>query len=328
MSRVVKAMVTLGLLAGALSPFATAAGRNPASVLIFPEYLSSVGSGTILSVTNTKDDPSFNPNTNLNGVVDVHFIYVDGEYWTEFNRYERLTPMDTFTVRANVHNPNSEEGFLYCIAESPSTREPVSHNWLIGDEIVADGSGNWLFGIDAIGFKCLAAAGDAGDANGNGLVDLDGIEYEAVADQMMISSFQAQAGMLTSSLILVSLVPSSDYETRLDLSVYNNNEVEFSAAYRMRCWAWVDLTEIDSVFLDTFLKTTSFDSRVNGLTYTSGWARIDGDRAIDVTGNEPAISDPPFVGVFVQSLDGFAVGHLLHESKAENETPGQLDALL
>ncbi|MEQ8766910.1 MAG: hypothetical protein RL885_23555, partial [Planctomycetota bacterium] len=40
------------------------------------------------SITNTKDHPSFNSNTHLNGVVEVHFIYIDGDYWTEFGLKE------------------------------------------------------------------------------------------------------------------------------------------------------------------------------------------------------------------------------------------------
>ncbi len=328
--RFLKTILASAALLVAFGPIAEAAGRNPGSLLIYPSYDSDPGSGTVISITNTKDDPSFNQNTNLNGVVDVHFIYIDGEYWTEFNRFERLTPNDTFTVLAGVHNPNSETGFLYCVALNPTTQAPMSHNWLIGDEIVADGGGNWLYGFEAIAFKAITGEGADTDLDQDGMLDLDGSEYEQVADEMMISSFIAQdtANGVTSTLILVALVPSSDYESRLDFKVYNNNEYEFSATYKLRCWAFVELGDIDAVFEDSFLSATWVDTRANGLSVgTTGWARINGDRAIDIVGNEPMIDDPAFVGAFAQSLDGYAVGHLLHESDALNATDGVLDSL-
>ncbi len=330
MSKFLKSALAVAALMVAFGPSVQASGRTPGSVLIYPVYESSPGSGTVISITNTKNDPSYNQNTNLNGVVDVHFIYIDAEYWTEFNRFERLTPNDTFTVLADTHNPNSEDGFLYCIALDPNTNAPVSHNWLIGDEIVADGSGNWLFGLEALAFKSLEADGDPGDADGNDLIDLDGVEYEAVADEMHISSFigQDSAGGVTSTLYLVALVGSSDFETRLDLTIYNNNEQAFSATHAFRCWDAVELSDIDSLFDDSFLVTTIYDSATGGLLIgTTGWARLDGDRAVDVVGNEPQVIDPPFVGALAQSLDGFASGHLLHESDAANAIGGVLDSL-
>ncbi len=325
--RLIKALLAVTAVAFAFGPVAQAEGRNPGSVLIYPIYDSQPGSGTVISITNVKNDPTFNANQNLNGVVDVHFIYIDGEYWTEFNRFERLTPNDTFTCLSNVHNPNSEVGFLYAIALDPSTQQPVSHNHLIGDEIVADGSGNWLYGFDAIAFKCLAAEGDAGDANGNELIDLDGVEYEAVADEMLISSFIAD-DVVTPMLVLVSLIPDDNFETRLDFAIYNNNEFEFSAEHAFRCFDVVDLIDIDESFGDSFLGDTNVDTTPNGLALgTTGWARIDGDEAVDVVGNEAKRMDPPFVGAFAQSLSGYSAGHLLHETDAKNALAGQLDTL-
>ncbi|MEQ8768634.1 MAG: hypothetical protein RL885_32305 [Planctomycetota bacterium] len=320
--------VALAGIAGALclTPVAAAEGRTPGSLLIYPVYDSYPSSGTLISITNTKDDPSFNPNTNLNGVVDVHFIYIDGIDWSEFNRYERLTPNDNFTVVATVHNPNSETGFLYCIALDPTTRKPVAHNWLIGDEIIADGSGNWLYGFDAIAFKSLAAEGQPADLDLDDMLELDGTEYEAIPDTLAISSFLG-VGPTDADLVLLSLVGDSDYLTRVDFEVFNDNEVEFSATYEFRCWYIAALTDIDQVFTDSFLSTTNIDPRSNGLGQTTGWVRIDGDRAVDVVANAPRIDDPPFLAAFRQSLSGISTGHLIHESDADNDVPGLLSSL-
>ncbi|MEQ8768635.1 MAG: hypothetical protein RL885_32310 [Planctomycetota bacterium] len=327
MTRLFKISLVAAALLVACAPFASASGHKPGSVLIYPVYDSDPGSGTLISITNTKDDPSFNQNTNLNGVVDVHFVYIDGDYWSEFNRYERLTPNDTFSTLASAHNPNSEKGFLYCIAIDPNTHEPMSFNHLIGDEIVADGSGNWLVGFDAIAFKSLAAEGQPGDIDGDERIDLDGVEYEAIADEMYISSFVGDTGNIVPSLVLVSLVPSSDFRTRIDFEVFNDNEQQFSATYNFRCWAWVELKDIDSIFTSSALLGTNVDPRANGLSPATGWARLDGDDAVDVVGNEPKLDDPPFVGAVLKAYDYFSAGHLLHESDDANGLGGVLDTL-
>ncbi len=327
MTRLIKACLLASALLVTVAPLASADGRLGGSVLIYPVYDSDSGSGTVLSITNTKNDPSYNPNTNLNGVVDVHFIYIDGDYWTEFNRYERLTPNDTFTSLASVHNPNSEVGFLYCIALSPITLAPMSHNYLIGDEIVADGGGNWLVGFDALAYRSLEAEGQPGDTDGDDLIDLDGVEYEAIPDELFISSFIGDTGSIVPSLILIALLPSSDFRTGVDFTVYNDNEVSFSATYDFRCWAWVDLADIDSVFTDAFLAGTPVDPRPNGLLPATGWARLDADDAVDVVGNEPKINEPPIVGAMMNAAGSFSAGHLLHESDDANSLGGVLDTL-
>lgn len=327
MFRLIRVLLgVLGLLCTCSPTAAAAGGRSPGSLLVYPVYDSNPGSGTLISLTNTKEDPSFNPNTNLNGVVDVHFVYIDGVNWSEFNRFERLTPNDTFTIVASSHNPNSEMGFLYCIALSPVTREPIAFNWLIGDEIVADGSGNWLYGFDAIAYKSLAPEGQPTDVNLDGLLSLDGTEYEAVPDTLAISSFLA-VGTTEADLVLISLLGDSDYQTRIDFEIFNDNEVEFSATYSFRCWTTVAIDAIDQVFTHSFLITTNVDPRSNGVPQTTGWVRIDGDRAVDVVGSSPRIEDPPFLAAFRQSLGGISTGHLLHESDADNDVPGILDAL-
>ncbi len=318
-----RSLYSLGSLALALaiiaclapSAAADSAGRHPASLLIYPIFDSSPGAGTVLSVTNVSTDTS----------VIAHFIYIDGDDWREFNRFEPLTPRDNFSISAKVHVPSARRGFLYVIALN-SLSQPDALNFLIGDEIVADSKGNFLYALEAIPF----CSKEPFVGNGDKWADFDSEEYFKVADKMYVSSFLGQDTRgnlpLTSTLILVSLVGSSDYETRLDLLPYNNNEEEFSLGLAFRCWVQIDLLEIDEYFNDWFLKAnTGWDDRVTGLPVTSGWIELDGDRAVDIIGNEPAIPDPPFVGAFIQALGPYAAGHLLHESVADNPTNGRLE---
>ncbi len=327
MSKFTKTLLALVAFAGVFMGSASesfAGGRLPGSLLVYPVYLSDGSGTTCINITNTWDAPTYNPNTNLDGVLDVHFIYIDGHYWTEFNRFERLTPNDTFSTLASDHNPNSEYGFLYCIALDPVSQQPVDRDYLVGDELVLDSSNGAFYQINAWAFSGVSGDGNPTDVNGNGRLDLDGSEYEQVADKMILASFIGDyvPSGLKPYLVLVSLLCSSDFESTLDFQVYNNNEQEFSATHKIRCWDIVRLADIDNVFTETFLQTTQ---NANELAAQTGWARIDGDRAVDIVGNEPMVNDPPFLGAhFTTSF----FGHLLHETKDRNSTDGCLDALL
>ncbi len=313
-----KSLLKVGLVLVAvmcLAPFASADGRKPGSLLIYPCFDSDTGAGTVISVTNVDQVVS----------VTAHFIYIDASDWREFNRFEPLTPRDVFTVKASTHVAGAKKGFLYVVALNASGT-PDNLNVLIGDEIVADSLGNYLYALDAIAFLHY------GGVNNDGVCSFDNVEYEAVRDKMYISSFLGQGNErgfmpIESTLILVALVGSSDYETRLRFAAYNNNEQEFSTAHRFRCWDAVSLEDVDALFRHDFLITTNYDDRNTGLPATTGWAEIDGREAVDVIGNEPKVIDPPFVGAIAQMLEGngFSAGHLLHESPESNPTNGLLE---
>ncbi len=315
------ALALVGLLAPAAS--ADSAGRHPGALLIYPIFDSAPGAGTIISVTNVSQDTS----------IDAHFIYIDADdNWREFNRFEPLTPRDEFTIRASTHVAGAKRGFLYVIAEDLDLdkRDPNALNYLIGDEIVVDSRGNFLYALDAIPFCAKAPF----NGNDDEYLDFDDEEFFKVSDKMYVSSFLGnhQGGRwagdhpFRTTLIFVAMVGSSDYETRLDLLPYNNAEAESSAGWNFRCWDAVNLLDIDGYFHDDFLRTTfGWDDRETGIPWTSGWIEIDGDEAVDIIGNEAKIEDPPFVGAMVQAWGFFATGHLLHESADDNPTNGRLD---
>ncbi len=314
------AMTLLLIALAAPCASADSVGRHPGALLIYPIFDSAPGAGTIVSVTNISQDTS----------IDAHFIYIDADNnWREFNRFEPLTPRDEFTIRASTHVAGAKRGFLYVIAEvlDNDKRDPDALNYLIGDEIVVDSKGNFLYALDAIAFCAKAPF----NGNEDEYLDFDDEEFFKVSDKMYVSSFlgnirEGDGPALTSTLILVAILGSSDFETRLDLTPYNNNEAEASVSWRFRCWDAVDLLTIDGYFSDAFQRTTfNWDNRVTGTPWTSGWIEIDGDEAVDIIGNERKIEDPPFVGALVQSFGSFATGHLLHESAEDNPTNGRLD---
>ncbi len=314
----------LALLSMMVAPAqADVARRAPGSVLIYPVYVSTGGNTTIISITNTHNEPGFEPASNQSGVVNVHFVYVDGSTWNETNRFQTLTPNDTFSVSVATHNPNSSSGFLYCVAWSP-TGGRADLDYLVGDALIVDTGYNCIFGLPAVAFSALTGTGNPTDVNGNGDIDFDGIEYEKAGDQQIIRSFIGQGVLMDSYLAFVSLAGTADFETQLDLVVYNDNEQQFSSHFAFRCWAYVPLSTVGGVFNDSFLASTSTDPN-STVPFTTGWARVDGDRAVDTVGNEPPINDPMFVGACVQSLFGFAAAQLLAQTPQENPTAGILE---
>ncbi|MEQ8764098.1 MAG: hypothetical protein RL885_09230 [Planctomycetota bacterium] len=303
---------------------ADGARRAPGSLLIYPVYLSGSGSMTLISITNTHNDPGFEPASNQSGVVNVHFVYIDGTTWDETNRFESLTPNDTLTVVASEHNSGSASGFLYCVAFSP-TGGAADLDYLVGDSYMIDSEENILFGMPAVAFCALTGNGNPTDVNGNGNADFDGVEYERAGDQQIISSFIGQGLLVESFVALVSLAGNADYLTEIDLLVYNDNEQIFSSHFSFRCWAYVSLTTLGGVFKHSFLNSTNTDPDGGPMSMTTGWARLDGDRAVDTVGNENPVNDPPFVGAQIRTVFGFGAAHLLRQTAQENPTAGVLD---
>ncbi len=137
-----------GVTAMSLASTAMAGGRNPGSLLLFPEFDNRVANLTLLTVTNTNADT-------VNGTIKVEFVYI-GKYAAnnvvldclEFNRTHTLTPNDTLTVITSAHNPGQEQGYVYVFAKHPTTGKAIAWDYLIGSMIVQSG-------IESFGFESL-----------------------------------------------------------------------------------------------------------------------------------------------------------------------------
>jgi hypothetical protein len=285
---------------------AMADGRNPGSLLLYPEFDNRAGIVTVLTITNTA--------VNV-GDVDVEFVYIgrygaSGQYISceEFNRTETLTDNDTLTLITNVHNPQHEQGFVYAFARD-GVDNPISHNWLIGNVMTVDGLSAFEYSVNPVAY-----AGSASDANGNGLRDLDGSEYEQSPDQILVPRFLGQGGPYTSELILIGLSGGAAFTTTVDFLIYNDNEEVFSSEYTFRCWDRVELLEISGIFDNTFLKDfTNEDANelLGAPTIETGWFRMDGAVASSTT---TSISGPAVYGVLVERIGNRGAADLPFET--------------
>lgn len=310
---------------------ALANGRNPGSLLIFPEFDNRVSDLTLLTVTNTNS--GVNPDGS-NGTVRVEFVYIGRVGLNhqdldclEFNRTEILTANDTFTAITSAHNPNQEQGFFYVFAKDLKSGRAITFNWLIGNLMSIRGIEQLEYSMNPVAFKGLTAAGTATDVDGDHIRDLSGLsgsplttEYEAVPNEILIPRFLATGGSYASEMLLIALSGGSAFQTIANFWIYNDNEEAFSAQYQFHCWARVPLSQINGAFSDQFLKSTNHNPlEIVGLpasAHESGWIRVYGDVAYST---QEQINDPAMYAVLIERVGTFAAADLPFES---NETQG------
>lgn len=154
-------------------------------------------------------------------------------------------------------------------------------------------------------YHAVGAEGSETDADGDGNRDLDGVEYEATADEIIIPRFLGQ-GLLTShsQLTLIGLTGGSQFATTIDFLVYNDNEEVFSSEYTFECWDKVYLGEISGVFWNDFLadNTNNDPNEMFGFPIVeTGWIWMNGALASSST---TSIQDPAFLAVLNEGLRG------------------------
>lgn len=314
-----------GLTALGMATTALADGRNPGSLLLFPEFDNRTMNVTLLTVTNTNSD--FTPNgTGFNGSVKIEFVYI-GKYaqggaeldCLEFNREHLLTPNDTLTLLTSAHNPGQEQGFVYAFAKNPQTGAAIVFNHLIGNLVTLNGLWSLDYSMNPVSFLGIGSgAGTATDVDGDGHRDLDGVEYENVTDEVYIPRFLGQGGAFQSELILVGLAGGRMFDTIVNFWIYNDNEEAFSAQYLFNCWDRVPLATINGAFNTSFLQQTNHapNEIIGASGYESGWFKVYGATAFS---SAEQIVDPAIYAVLVEIIASHGAADLPFESPAINE---------
>ncbi len=265
------------VLAG-VSGSAFAGTTQPGSLLLFPLFDNARGDETFLTVTNT----------NATDSVTIEYVYIDGYDCLEFNRTRNLTPNDTLTVRTKSDNPNMVTGYCYVFAKNAAGA--VSFNHLIGSALINDGSTGSDYEIQPYTFEAVGAKGTATDVDGNGVRDMDGVEYEAAPDALHIPRFIGQ-GAATTDLILINLTGGASFTAIVDFLVYNDNEEVFSAQKSVQCWDKYTLTQVSGLFSDSFLAGTNNAAGESLGGAETGWYSMKGRLSFSSADSEanPAI---------------------------------------
>lgn len=319
---------TIESLPGGPDPDCVAGLRHPGSLLVFPEFDNRQGNLCLLTVTNT--DEGTNP-------IKVEFVYI-GRYGLsgqeipclEFNRTETLTPNDTLSVITSAHNPNQAQGYVYAFAKNRITGKATVHNFLTGHAMIIQGIESLEYGYEPEVFFGIGANGDDTDRDGDGLRDLNNVEYSCAPDEILIPRFFGQRKGFESQLVLLNLTGGAEFTAILDLLAYNDNEEAFSGQLSFQCWAKLPLLSISSVFSDSFLLNGTNQDPNEDLGVETGWLRLNGQSA---SSSAATITDPAFLAMLVErNSGGFAAdvpfvrgtqsnGDLLSRSLLEDSTP-------
>jgi hypothetical protein len=325
---VLTGLTTLGLASAVL-----ANGRNPGSLLLFPEFDSRPGTLTLVTVTNTNGDTTpTGAGGTFAGTIDVEFDYIGKRGpgnqlldCLESNRIQRLTPNDTFSALVSAHDPNQEQGYLYVFARDINTGAAKVFNFLIGNEMTLMSIAMVDYSMNPVSFKGIGN-GQITDLDGDGNRDLDGTEYEAVPDYVMIPRFLGQVPLVyDSDLILIGLTGGTAFTTIVGFAIYNDNEEAFSAQYTFRCWDRVPLININGVFSQSFLSLTNHaPNEIYGVlppgSHTAGWFKVFGQTAFSTA---EQIHDPAIYAVLIEKFGTHGAADLPFESTA-TQTNGSL----
>lgn len=278
----------VALVAALLSSLAEAQLAEPGSLLVYPEFDSRPGFTTVLTITNTEAGPGSN--------VRVHFVFLNATDCAEFDRAQLMTSNDTFSTVASSYVPSFRRGWFYAYAQNATTGRPISHNHLIGMTSLIDGVAATSYSLAAIPFRSPLAPNTSTDLDFDGIRDLDGLEYEACNEEILVPRFLGQTASYREELILLPLTGGRAFTTRVKFLVFNDNESLFSASYNVRCWARVPLSSISSVFSNTFL-LSSPDAPGESLGgRETGWFIVDGGTA---SSDAVTIQDPAILAVLV-----------------------------
>lgn len=240
---------------------------------------------------------------------------------SEFDRFLTLTPNDTFTTITAYHNPDQAQGFAIAYAVD-AAGEAISFNHLIGHHMVINGLDRFEYSVNPVDFRSPAADGATTDADSDDIRDLDGTEYDACPDELLVPRFigqaspgQPQEGLRSmiyhGRLILIDLNSGADFNTTVDFLTYNDNEEVFSGEHTFSCWEEVLLVQISGVFTDQFLKnSTSHNPTESAGGREAGWFRFQGALANSTT---TTIVDPAIYGIYVERVGSYAAADLPFE---------------
>jgi hypothetical protein len=231
--------------------------------------------------------------------VRVEFRYIDADTCLETDRTQQLTPNDTITVVTRAHQGGQNRGYVYAYACDPQGT-PISYNFLIGSELVLDGIEALDYGMNAFTWRAIPPVRQPTDLDGDGIRDLNGIEYEPSPDVILIPRFLGQIPGSSGSLVFVALSGGVQFTTTVDLQIFNDNEDPFSAQYTFHCWAKTPLVEISGMFSNSLLHASEDDPNevIGDPSTETGWIRLDGHIA---TSSVTSIIDPAFLAVLIEN---------------------------
>jgi hypothetical protein len=290
------ALISVTYTYAPLAPASPGGYTRPGSLLLFPEFDSNPATTSVITVTTHHTGTS---------PVRVRFVYIDGATCFEFNRSVELLPGDTHTSLSSAHHVQAVRGYLYVYATNAGG-QAIAHDMLSGSMIGLNGLTNYDYGMNALAFRAGSGL-TLTDVDGDGLRDLNGVEYERAPDELLFTRFIGTTASRNADLILVNLTGGGAFTAVVNLLLRNDNTELFSAQHAFSCWTKTALSTISGAFSNSFLQVTSHNPNeiVGSTSNESGWFSLDGQSSASAN---VLLSDPAILGVLVErtGTTGFA----------------------
>jgi len=176
---------------------------------------------------------------------------------TLFFNPENVQPANVFSIPTP---PCPSNGGYLIVWVIDAFGRPIKFDGLIGDAVIrnsADSAG--AYNALPIQAASSLATGAVTELNGNGALDFDGSEYQAITGKIFgsikydrINAMTGSASIQTNITFLTLDVLSNrlNFPTFVDLNFYNQDEVVRSTSMNFTCW-----TERSLRFLDNFNPT-------------------------------------------------------------------------
>lgn len=299
--------VLFTILGASLAGAGNGGTADPASLLVFPEFNSRPGKVTVLTVTNTDQDIASSD-------ISVRFDYF-GRYGPHgedlvcdaIHFTHLMTPGDTLTLLTFPHNPYRHQGYVTAHAVD-GMENRLQHDHLIGSALVINAITGSQYSTNPFSFR--AGRAGAADVDGDGQLDLDGLEYTYAPRDLLVPRFFGHSEDFESDLVMIALTGSPNAQTWLDLLIFNDNEELFTAEYMFRCWERAPLSAVSPLTTQGFLSSTTHDpSELLGAPETeTGWLRLNGDHAYDPDGT--SYDEPAVLALLVERVSGHGAASL------------------
>jgi hypothetical protein len=158
--------------------------QKAGSVLVFPYYNSDASgdfnkSDTLVTITNVANGAS-----TLNGGANysfLHLFFVSGANCSPADTFVCLTPNGSIQILASAYDP-LVRGYIIAVAVDENG-QPTQNNVFTGSAFIRDNTIGIADSYGAEAFQKLSAAAPAADGDGNSLLQLDGVQYEAAPTQ-------------------------------------------------------------------------------------------------------------------------------------------------
>lgn len=238
---VVCALAMFGTVAFAQYPIGQSSigDMKPGSVLFYSRYSSNPANPSM-------GDTQINiTNVNQSTAAQVHLFMVDGATCSVADSFVGLTPNQTASFLVSDYDPGIS-GYIVAVAVGGGGSGPSQFNHLIGSEFIRETNGVTAY-LQAMTVAKRSAGGVDPDANGQTVLNFNGVDYEQLPSSLAVATFNSQtvdSNMLSIFSPSTNLMIGGVTSTSVFTLLYNDAEVAISSSFTVNCYLYNSFTAL------------------------------------------------------------------------------------